>query len=95
MFSDGKTGTKENLQPGHVARAVIDDMDQWIHARSEVCRAHRSEDERRTAAAHDNVGRAHNAGEEPMRPDGNLPSLIEASWSAGRLPRNAPGRQEP
>lgn len=47
MFSDGKTGTKENLQPGNVAGPVIDDMAQWIHAQSEPCRTHRSEDEHR------------------------------------------------
>jgi dienelactone hydrolase len=44
MVSDGKTGTKENLRPGNVAPAVIDDMAQWIHAQSEPCRAHRGED---------------------------------------------------
>jgi hypothetical protein len=48
-----------------------------------------------TAADRQGVGRTHNAGEEPMHPDRDLLSLIEASWSAGRLPCNAPGRQEP
>lgn len=47
MFSDGKTGTEENLRPGNVARPVIDDMAQWIHAQSEPCKAHRSDDKHR------------------------------------------------
>lgn len=39
MLSDGRTGTKENLRPGHVALTVVDDMARWIHAQSGPCKA--------------------------------------------------------
>lgn len=37
MLSDGKTGTKENLEPGNVSQEVIEDLAAWTRQQATQC----------------------------------------------------------